>query len=132
MKKAVAKEGWKKSGPAKDVDAYLAALPKDVRTALESLRKTIKAAAPKAVEGISYRIPAFKHHGMLVGFAAFPNHCSFILMNLPVMEEHKKELAPYGPTGSTIHFEASKPLPATLVRKLVKARIEQNEKRAKK
>ena len=132
MKKAVAKAGWKKSGPAKDADAYLAALPKDVRTALESLRRTIKAAAPKAVESISYRIPAFRHHGMLVGFAAFPNHCSFILMNLPVMEAHKKELAPYDTSGSTIHFEASKPLPATLVRKLVKARIAQNERHAKK
>ncbi len=132
MKKAVAKAGWKKSGPAKDVDAYLTVLPKDVRSALESLRKTIKAAAPKAVESISYRIPAFKHHGMLVGFAAFPKHCSFILMNLPVMEEHKKDLAPYDVSGSTIHFDSAKPLPATLVRKLVKARIAQNEKRAKK
>jgi uncharacterized protein YdhG (YjbR/CyaY superfamily) len=96
--------------------------------ALESLRKTIKVAAPKAVESISYRIPSFKHHGMLVGFAAFPKHCSFILMNLPVMEEHKKDLAPYDVSGSTIHFDAAKPLPAALVRKLVKARIAQNEK----
>ncbi len=78
------------------VAAYLRAVPPAPRAALQQLRKTIKAAAPKATEVISYGIPMFKHHGMLVGYAA-------------------------------IRFTVDKPLPKALVRKLVKARVAQNE-----
>jgi uncharacterized protein YdhG (YjbR/CyaY superfamily) len=67
----------KKSVPAKDVDSYLAALPDEVRVTLEKLRRTIKSAAPKSEEVISYQMPAYKYHGVLVYFAAFTNHCSF-------------------------------------------------------
>ena len=62
---------------AESVDAYLASVPADARAALLKLRKTIRAAAPKATEGISYQVPTFKHHGGLVAYAAFPDHCSF-------------------------------------------------------
>ena len=58
------------------VDDYLAALPEEARATLEKIRKTIKAAAPKATEVISYQVPMYKHHGMLLGFAAFKDHCS--------------------------------------------------------
>jgi len=118
-----------KSAPAKNVDEYLAGLPKEARATLEKLRRTIKAAAPMAAEGISYQMPMYKHHGMVVGFAAFKDHCS-IFPGSAVMDAHKDELQRYNTSKGTIRFSASKPLPAALVRKLVKARIRENEARA--
>lgn len=117
------------STPAKDIDDYLTAVPEKSRATLEKLRKTIKAAAPKATEAISYRIPTFKYHGPLVAFAAFPNHCGFYVMSPAVMEAHKEELEAYETSKGTIRFPAGKPLPAALVKKLVKARIAENEAR---
>jgi uncharacterized protein YdhG (YjbR/CyaY superfamily) len=122
----------KKRTPPKSIDDYLAALPEDARAALANLRKTIKAAAPKATEVISYQIPAFKHHGLLVSFAAFKNHCSFYPMSPDVMRAHAADLKGYDISKGTIHFPADRPLPAALVRKLVKARIAENEKHASK
>jgi uncharacterized protein YdhG (YjbR/CyaY superfamily) len=119
----------KKTTVAKDVDEYLAGVPKEVRATLEKLRKTIKAAAPMASEVISYQMPMYKHHGMVIGFAAFKNHCS-IFPGSAVMDAHKAELKRYETSKGTIRFPASKPLPAALVKKLVKARIEENEARA--
>jgi len=115
--------------PARNVDEYLAGVPKEVRTTLEKLRKTIKAAAPMASEGISYQMPMYKHHGMVVGFAAFKNHCS-IFPGAAVMDAYKEELKPYDTSKGTIRFPANKPRPATLVKKLVRARIKENEARA--
>jgi uncharacterized protein YdhG (YjbR/CyaY superfamily) len=114
-----------------EVDDYLAAVPGEARATLEKLRKTIQAAAPKATDTISYQIPTFKYHGPLVAFAAFPNHCSFFVMSPSVMEAHKDELKSYDTSKGTIRFPASKPLPAALVRKLIKARIEENEARGR-
>jgi uncharacterized protein YdhG (YjbR/CyaY superfamily) len=110
------------------VAAYLRAVPPAPRAALQKLRKTIKAVAPKATEGISYGIPMFKHHGMLVGYAAFKDHCS-LFMSTRLTGALKKVVAPYVASKGTIRFTADKPLPATLVRKLVKARIAQNERK---
>lgn len=124
MKKTIAK-----SGPAKDVDEYLAGVPKEARATLEKLRQTIKAAAPTASEVISYQMPMYKHHGMVIGFAAFKNHCS-IFPGSAVMDAHKQELKRYDTSKGTIRFPAGKPLPAALVKKLVKARIKENEARA--
>jgi uncharacterized protein YdhG (YjbR/CyaY superfamily) len=113
---------------ANEVDDYLAKLPEEARAALEKLRKTIRAAAPKATEGFSYGIPAFKLHGRpLVSYAALKNHCSFFPMSPAVIEAHRKELEPYGTSKGTIRFSVDKPLPAALVRKLVKARIAESE-----
>ena len=120
----------KKSTVAKDVDEYLAGVPKEVRATLEKLRRTIKAAAPMAAEVISYQMPMYKHHGMVISFAAFKDHCS-IFPGSAVMDAHKEELKRYDTSKGTIRFPASKPLPAALVKKLVKARIEENEARAK-
>jgi len=108
------------------VAAYLRAVPPAPRAALQKLRKTIKAAAPEATEGISYGMPMFKHHGMLVGYAAFKDHCS-LFMSTYLPKALQKALAPYQTAKGTIRFTAEKPLPAALVRKLVKARIAQNE-----
>jgi len=115
--------------PARNVDEYLAGVPKEARAALEKLRKTIKAAAPMASEGISYQMPMYKHHGMLVGFAAFKNHCS-LFPGPAVMERHQQELKRYDTSKGTIRFPVDQPPPAALVKKLVKARIEENEARA--
>jgi uncharacterized protein YdhG (YjbR/CyaY superfamily) len=117
--------------PAKNVDEYLTAVPEEVRGVLEKLRRTIRAAAPKAEEVISYQIPTFKYHGPLVFFAAFRNHCSFYVVSKPIMEMFSSELKPYDTSGTTIHFSAKNPLPASLIKKIIKTRIEENEARAK-
>jgi len=118
-----------KSAPARDVDEYLAGVPKEARATLEKLRQTIKAAAPMASEGISYQMPLYKHRGMVVGFAAFKDHCS-LFPGSAVMDAHREELKDYDTSKGTIRFPANKPLPAVLVKKLVKARIAENEARA--
>ena len=108
------------------VDEYLAALSDDQRVALEKLRKTIRAAAPKAEECISYGIAAYRLNGMLVGFDATGTHCAFYLMSSSMVAAHKDELSRYDTSKGTIRFQADAPLPAALVRKLVKARIREN------
>ena len=118
-----------KQTAAASVDEYLRGVPKEARDSLEKLRKTIRAAASEATEVISYRIPTFKHLGPLVGFAAFNDHCSFFVMSPAVMEAHKDELKRYDTSKGTIRFPFGKPPAAGLVRKLVKARIEENEAR---
>ncbi len=118
-----------KVAPARNVDEYLAGVPKEARVTLEKLRKTIQSAAPMASEVISYQMPMYKQHGMLIGFAAFKNHCS-IFPGSAVMDAHKEELKRYDTSKGTIRFPANQPLPAALVKKLVKARIKENEARA--
>jgi len=117
--------------PAKNVDEYLAALPEEARVTLEKIRKAIKAAAPKAAEVISYQMPMYKLNGMLVGFAAFKDHCSFFPGAKPIAT-HKDELKAYKTSKGTIQFPIGKPLPAALVKKLVKTRIAENEAKKKK
>ena len=117
---------------AKSIDEYLAALSDDQRAALEKLRKTIRAAAPKAEECISYQLPAFRLNGMLVAFGATANHCAFYPMSSSTVETHKDELKDYETSKGAIRFQPDEPLPAALVRKLVKARIAENELRKKK
>ena len=127
----------KKSARAESVDGYLAALPEDMRAALERLRKIIKAAAPGTTEVISYRVPIFKLQGhLLVGFGAAGNRCSFYVMSSSMIPKlalaRAGELKGYIVRGATIHFSPDKPLPAALVRELVKERIDENEKLARK
>lgn len=111
----------------KNVDEYLQALPEETQTTLEMVRKTIKAAAPGAEESISYKIPTYKYHGPLVHFVARKNYCSFIVASKSILETFKSELEDYDISGTTIHFTPEKPLPATLVQKIVKARVKENE-----
>ena len=111
---------------ASTIDEYLANLSDDKRAALEKLRRTIRAAAPQADECISYQIPAFRLNGILVGFGATASHCAFYPMSSSTVAAHKEELKDYDTSKGTIRFQPEKPLPAALVRKLVKARIAEN------
>ena len=126
-----ASPGAKKSASAQTVDGYLAALPEQARATLEKIRNAIKAAAPKATEVISYQMPMYKHHGMLVGFAVFKDHCSFF-PGARAIATHKDELKAYKTSKGTIRFPVGNPLPAALVKKLVKVKVAQNEERLSK
>src|SRR3954467_5771031 len=108
------------------IDEYLARVSDHQRAALASLRATIKQVAPGAEECISYQIAAFRLNGMLVGFGATAKHCAFYLMSSSTVEAYKDELKGYDTSKGSIRFQADKPLPAALVRKLVKARIAEN------
>ncbi len=119
-----------KTSVARDVDDYLSRLPEDSRGALEKLRRTIESIVPDAVEVISYQIPTFKYRDrMLVSYAAFSEHCSFFPGAAPV-KAHQSDLKSYQTSKGTIRFPATKPLPATLVRKLVKTRIAESDRLA--
>lgn len=118
-----------KNSTAKTIDEYLDALPEKEMIALHRLRKIIKSMVPMAEEIISYQIPVFKYHYSLVGFAAFKNHCSFFVMSKEVMKKFKEDLKSYRTATGTIHFTAEKPLPATLIKRIVKARMKENEAR---
>jgi len=112
----------------KSVDEYLAGIPEPARSTLNKVRAAIRSVVPaEATEAISYRIPAFRYKGPLVGFAAFSNHCSFFPMSSSVIEAFKNELKDFHTSKGTIRFPVDKPLSAALVKKLVKARIAQNE-----
>jgi uncharacterized protein YdhG (YjbR/CyaY superfamily) len=115
----------------KTVDDYLASLPDDARTTLEKIRTAIKAAAPKASEGISYQMPMYKQNGMVIGFAAFKSHCS-IFPGVNAIVNHKDELKGYETSKGTVRFPIGKPLPAALVKKIVKERLAENEANMKK
>lgn len=112
------------------VDDYLAAVPDEARAALQDLRATIRAAAPEAEEGISYRVPTYRYHGPLVHFAAFKDHCSFIVASASVVERFKNELEGYEISGTTIQFLAKNPLSPDLVDRIVRARMKENEARS--
>jgi len=112
------------------IDEYLEGVPQEMRNALDKLRAVIRNAAPQAVEAIAWGMPMCKLKGNLVGFAAFKEHCSFFPMSTTVMEAFENELASYDTSKGTIRFKPGKPLPASLVKKLVKERIKENEARA--
>ena len=93
------------------------------------MRAAIRSAVPpEAIETISYRIPAFKHKGVLVWFAAFSEHCS-LFPTASVIDAFRNELKGFRTSKGTIHFPLDKPLPVALIKKLVKARVAQNESR---
>ncbi len=111
----------------KNVDEYLAGIPEAARSTFNELRATIRSAVPpEATEVISYRIPAFKHKGLLVWFAAFSNHCS-LFPSAAVIRAFNKELKGFYTSKGTVHFPTDKPLPVTLIKKMVKARMAQTE-----
>jgi uncharacterized protein YdhG (YjbR/CyaY superfamily) len=112
---------------AKNINEYLAQFPENVQIALEELRHTIKEIVPQAEEVISYQIPAFKYHGMLVYFAAYKNHCSFFVGNGSLVGKMQDELNAYQTTKSAIHFTVEKPLPKALIEKIVRLRMAEND-----
>jgi uncharacterized protein YdhG (YjbR/CyaY superfamily) len=115
-----------------EIDAIVAALPPDVRAALEDLRDTIAAAAPEAVEGIAYGVPAFRYRKRpLVSFGAARTHCAFYVQSPAVMDAHAAELAGYDTSKGTVRFTPDRPLPAELVTRLVRARIAETDAAAR-
>ena len=113
-----------KANEPKSHDDYLTAVTEDKRAALQRLRRAIKAAAPKAEECISYQVPAFRLNGrFLVAYGAATNHCAFYPGS--TVKALKDELKGYDTAKGTIRFPASKPLPAGLVRTLVRLLIEE-------
>jgi uncharacterized protein YdhG (YjbR/CyaY superfamily) len=113
----------------KNIDEYLARVSQPARSTLSRIRAVIRSVAPpEATEAISYGIPAFKYKGMLVWFAAFSKHCS-LFPGSSVIEAFKDELKGFSISKGTIQFSRDKPLPVALVKKLVKARIAENERR---
>src|SRR5689334_21934018 len=122
----------KSSGAVEGVEEYLAKVPEPARTTLCKVRAAIRAAAPaEATEGMSYGMPAFKYKGALVGYAAFKRHCSFFPMSASLLDDFKSDLEKYRTSKGTVQFPMDKPLPAALVKKLVKARVAQNDSKAK-
>ena len=108
----------------KTIDEYLARVKPHQRTALEKLRRTIRAAAPKAEECISYGIPAFRQNGrLLVGFGAWANHCSFYPMSSMTLRKFQSYVKNFQTSKGTLRFSPDKPLPVALVKKLVHARM---------
>ncbi len=115
----------------KTVDEYLSSLPKKVNDILSDLRKTIKQAAPEAEEVISYNMPAFKFHGMLVYYAAHKEHIGFYPGNKIVSEVFKDDLVNYKTSKGTIQFPFEKSVPMRLVKNIVKYRVKENLRREK-
>ena len=113
------------------VEAYLQAVSEPARSALEDLRRTIKAAAPQAVEGMSYGAPGFRQDGALVCYAAFKTHCSFFPMSAALMDTLGDELQALRTSKGTIQFAPDEPLSEDLVRRIVAARIAENAARAR-
>lgn len=126
MRKAKKSKGTSRSRTtANTVDEYLAAIPEPARTTLNKIRAAIRSAAPlEATETISYGIPAIKYNGVLLWFAAFSDHCS-LFPTASVIEKFKSDLKRYSTSKGTIQFPTDKPLPAALIRKMVKARVAQ-------
>lgn len=121
--------GDQKAGLA-EVEAYLAKVPEPARTTLEKVRATIRSVVPaETTEALSYGIPSFRYKGGLVGYAAFKNHCSFFPMNAALIDSLKVDLKEYRTSKGTLQFAVDKPFPPALLKKMVKARIADNEKK---
>jgi len=117
----------KRKGAENSVEEYLARVPEPARGTLQKIRTAIRSAAPaEATEEISYGMPAFKYKGVLVWYAAFSNHCS-LFPTAAVIEAFKDDLRSYSTSKGTIQFPVDKPLPASLVGKIVKLRVQQIE-----
>jgi uncharacterized protein YdhG (YjbR/CyaY superfamily) len=116
----------------KTVNEYFSALPPKTRNILKELRKSIKEAAPQAEELISYNMPAFKLHGVLVYYAAYDRHIGFYPTSSP-MKVFKDQLTGYKTSKGAIQFPIQEPIPTTLVKNIVKFRVSENlENEAKK
>ena len=133
MKKANShgRGGAAKTGVApKTIDEYLTGVPEPARSTLKKIRTTIRSAVPpEATETISYQMPTFRYKGPLVAFAAFSKHCSFFPLGASVLDAFEDELKNFRTSKGTLQFPLDKPLSPALLKKLVKARVAQNEQR---
>jgi uncharacterized protein YdhG (YjbR/CyaY superfamily) len=112
------------------IDEYLDGVNPDQRAALEALRRTILEAVPDAVECIAWQMPSFRRGKLLVGFAAWANHCALYPMSGHIVAQFQSDLAGFACTAGTIRFTPEKPLPPELVKEIVLARLAENEDRA--
>jgi uncharacterized protein YdhG (YjbR/CyaY superfamily) len=113
---------------ATHVDEYLSKVPEPARSVLNELRAVIRAVVPAgATEGISYGMPVFKHKRPLIGYAAFSDHYSLFPMSATVLTTLKDDLKSYETTKGAIRIPMDKTVPASLVRKLVRARLAEIE-----
>ena len=112
------------------IDNYIKTFPRDIQKILNEVRGTIKAAAPKAEEAISYQIPTFKLNGYLVHFAAFKNHIGFY-PGSKAIEVFKKELKSYKSSKGAVQFPLDKPIPLPLIRKIVKYKVGESSQKEK-
>ena len=120
----------KRTPAPKTVDEYLAAVPEPACSTLKEIRAAIRAAAPtETTEIISYGMPMYKYKGPLLGFVAYPKHCSLFLATSSLLKMFKSELSHHQTSKGTIRFPTDKPLPASLVKKIVKARAAQNDQK---
>jgi uncharacterized protein YdhG (YjbR/CyaY superfamily) len=119
-----------RSGVAEDVDEYFARLPEDARATLEHLRKSIRAAAPKAAESISYQIPTFTFDGHRLYIAAWKKHVALYPLSPGVLHALKGERQPYKIVGSTLRIPIGWRLSAATVRRIVKAKIAEDDANA--
>jgi len=127
------KKSAKSKAVPKTVDEYLAKVPEPQRSTLAKVREVIQSVLPAAAtEVISYRIPCVKYKGMLVGYAAFTDHCSLFGMSSTLLGPLREDLKNYSTSKGTIRFAIDKPLPAALIKKLVKSAIGEKEKLKKK
>jgi len=122
-------EAAKPQATPKTVDEYLDRVPEPARSTLYELRAVIRSVAPvEATESISYGIPTFKYKGMLAAYAAFSDHCSLFPGAGPTIE-FKDELKNFQTSKGTIRFAPNKPLPAALIKKLLKSRVAENKRK---
>lgn len=111
------------------IDEYLAALDEPKRATLQKLREAILGVVPDAEECISYGMPAFRQEGKVIaGFAAFKNHLAYLPHSGSVLRVLSDDLAGYESTPGSLHFPIDKPLPKSLVKKLVAARLKEVRK----
>ncbi len=108
------------------VDAYIVAAPIKARPMLRALRRLIKTCAPKVEERISYKIPFYEYHGRLTYFAAFKHHVSLYVMGR-AKKMFAKEIKPYQTSLATLRFPIGTPVPATLVKKIIRERVKEND-----
>ena len=113
----------------KNISEYIAGFPENIQASLEKVRLTIKKAAPKAEEMISYQIPAFKYHGVLVYFAGYKNHIGFYPTSSGI-EAFRQEFSNYKWSKGAVQFPIDKPLPVSLISKIVKFRVKENVEKA--
>jgi uncharacterized protein YdhG (YjbR/CyaY superfamily) len=118
------------SGPARDIDDYIARFPKDVQSILQRVRETIRKAAPDAEETIKYQIPTFVLNGNLVHFAAFAKHIGFYPTPTGI-KAFEKELSEYHTAKGSVQFPLDKPVPLGLIKKIVAFRVQESQKKAK-
>ncbi|HYM16604.1 MAG TPA: DUF1801 domain-containing protein [Dehalococcoidia bacterium] len=115
---------------AREISAYIAAAPKDARPILRELRAIVRAEVPAAEEVISYQMPTFRHHGMLVSFAAFKAHVGLFALSSTFLNAFQDEVAPYQSGKGTLRLPYGQAVPVALIRKLVRARAQANERAA--